>query len=183
MRPLARCQRTKPECKPHLLLSAGCLVPGSRTASKSRPTHIPLPGACKPRPHPGQLCPAKCQQTQTIWHGATHLHTWGWAEVCSSSSQERGEMWEQLQGQTKPGAPLPSCRADLPTMQRSTLRRESAVLPRWVGRTGHQRAAKAQTPRRAQSLLQMASVRGSQEPSGLECSPCTVWLFAVPRYL
>lgn len=91
---LARCQSTKPEPKPHLLLQAGWLVPGSRTASKRRPAHIPLHCACKPRPHQGQLCLAKCQQTQMTWHGATNLHTLGWAEVCFSS-QEQGEMWEQ----------------------------------------------------------------------------------------
>jgi len=39
------------------------------------------------------------------------------------------------------------------------------------------------TPRHAQSLLQMASVRRSQELSGSECSPCTIWLSLFHRHL
>ena len=86
----ACCQNTSPEPKPHVLLRAGRLVPGSAQPPKADQD---LHCAHRPRPHQGQLCPAKRQRTQMSWRGTANLHSWGWAEVCSSPHQQ-GEMWE-----------------------------------------------------------------------------------------
>lgn len=70
---------------------------------------------------------------------------------------------------------------NLPSVQRSTGRRGSTAL--WVSRASHQCCQGTQTPRHAQSLLQMPSGRGSQEQSGSQCSLCRTWLFPIPRHL
>lgn len=134
----------------------------------------PLRCAHRPRPHPGQLCPAKCQHTQVTWHGLTSLGmVWGGFPLprskgsCASSSEARLSL------------ELPCI--TLPSMQRSTGRRASTAP--WVSRAGHQGCQGTQTPRHAQRLLQMASGRGSHKQSGSQRSPCRTWLFPIPRHL
>lgn len=91
----ACCQSTKPEPKPHSLLQAGFLVPGSRRDPKADLSH-PLHSAHKPRPRPGQLCPAKCQQTWVTWQGdglRWVFPNWVWSYPASFKYAEKH--WEE----------------------------------------------------------------------------------------